>query len=169
MTKHKWGPRRIAGRVLLVIRKLGTKYTGLWWGIRLGRLGKRSVIQKTVKIYQPRQVRIGDNCSINDFVHIWGGGGVSIGDDTLVAAHTVITSQSHDVDALVRGSLYRETNSSDFVRIGRNVWIGSNATILQGVAIGDNSVVAAGSVVTKSVVKNSLVAGVPARIIRNLG
>lgn len=52
--------------------------------------------------------------------------------------------------------------------VGRNVWIGSNSTILQGVTIGDNSIIAAGSVVTKDVPANAIVAGVPARFIRSI-
>ena len=52
--------------------------------------------------------------------------------------------------------------------IGRNVWIGSNATILQGVSIGDNSVVGAGAVVTKDVPANTVVGGIPAKIIKKI-
>lgn len=52
--------------------------------------------------------------------------------------------------------------------LGRNVWVGSNATILQGVTIGDNAVVAAGAVVTKDVAANTVVGGVPARFIKNI-
>jgi len=52
--------------------------------------------------------------------------------------------------------------------LGKKVWVGSNSTILQGVTIGDNSIIAAGSVVTKDVPANTIVGGVPARILRNL-
>ena len=54
------------------------------------------------------------------------------------------------------------------ITVGKNVWIGSHATILSGVTIGDNSVVAAGAVVTKSVPANTVVAGVPARIVKTI-
>ena len=54
------------------------------------------------------------------------------------------------------------------IRIGKNVWIGSNSTILPGVTIGDNSVVAAGAVVTKNVEANTIVGGVPAKIIKKI-
>lgn len=52
--------------------------------------------------------------------------------------------------------------------IGKNVWIGSNATVLQGVTVGENSVVAAGAVVTKDVPANSIVGGVPAKLIKKI-
>lgn len=121
------------------------------------------------RIYSPRSVSIGRNVSINDFVHIWGAGGVTIGDNTLVAAHTIITSQTHDVEALGRGALYRQTHLAKEVRIGKNVWIGSGAVILPGITIGDDSVVAAGAVVTKNVPSKTLVVGVPAKAVRQLG
>ena len=54
------------------------------------------------------------------------------------------------------------------IQLGKNVWIGSNSTILQGVTIGDNAIVAAGSVVTKDVLANTIVGGVPARYIRSI-
>ena len=52
--------------------------------------------------------------------------------------------------------------------LGRNVWVGSNSTILQGVTIGDNAVIAAGAVVTKDVAPDTIVGGVPARYIRHI-
>lgn len=54
------------------------------------------------------------------------------------------------------------------IKIGKNVWVGANATICQGVEIGDGAVIAAGTVVTKNVAKNTVVAGVPARFIKNV-
>lgn len=93
---------------------------------------------------------------------------MEIGNDVLIAAHTVITSVSHDTNALVNGLLYRETRTTAPVVISDNVWIGSSAVILPGVSIGRNSIVAAGCVVTRSVPPNSLVGGVPGRIIKTL-
>lgn len=54
------------------------------------------------------------------------------------------------------------------IRLGKNVWVGSNSTILRGVTIGDNAIIAAGSVVTKDVAVDSVVGGVPARYIQNI-
>jgi acetyltransferase-like isoleucine patch superfamily enzyme len=131
-------------------------------------MGQESAIASTVRIYVPGMVRLGRDVHLNDFVHIWGGGGVILGDHVLVASHVVITSQSHDVNALASGLLYRETDDLRPVIVGRNVWIGSGACILPGVAIGDDSVIAAGSVVTRSVPARTLVMGVPARVVRQL-
>ena len=140
----------------------------IYWRTRLKDFGSSSTIYPFARIYSPHGVSIGENVSINDFVHIWGAGGIVIGDNSLIATHCVITSQSHRVDALGTGLLYRETNDNRPVRIGQNVWIGSGAIILPGIEIGSNSIVAAGSVVTKSVPPNSLYAGVPARLVRTL-
>ena len=136
--------------------------------MRLGKLGADTKLSSDVRLYVPRAIHIGSNTSINDFVHIWGGGGVMIGSNTLIAAHTVITSQSHDVSAAARNVLYRDTDQRSPVAIGNNVWIGSNATILPGVTIGDGAVVAAGAVVTRDVSPYQLVAGCPAKVLRTL-
>jgi acetyltransferase-like isoleucine patch superfamily enzyme len=142
----------------------------LWLRARatLGHIGIGSRLTKTVKIYAGRTVHIGNRTVLNDFVHIWGAGGVTIGDDCLVAAHVVITSQSHDVSAARRGALYSQTTANQPVVIGDNVWIGSNATVLPGVTIGAGAVIGAGSVVTRDVKAYHLALGVPARTIRTL-
>jgi acetyltransferase-like isoleucine patch superfamily enzyme len=157
--------RSSAGRV---ITKYVTRLRKAYWAFRLGSLGQGSNIYPAVQIYTPSHVRIGNNVTINSFVHIWGTGGVEIGDDSLIAAHTVITSQSHSASALADGKLYRETLDLAPVKIGRNVWIGSNVTILPGIEIGDNAVIAAGAVVARSVLSDTLVAGVPAGFKRSL-
>lgn len=138
------------------------------WRVRIAELGPASNIAGSVRIHSPRNVKIGHDSHVNHFVHIWGGGGVVIGDHVLVASHVVITSQSHAVDAVARNLLYRDTDVMAPVVIERNVWIGANACILPGVTIGRDSVVAAGAVVTKSVPERSLVMGVPARVVRRL-
>jgi maltose O-acetyltransferase len=157
--------RRALGRALTRFRSMLSQ---MYWKARLAHMGSSSQIYPTVQIYLPRMLSVGRGAVINDYVHIWAGGGVEIGDYTLIAAHTVITSQTHDVSALQHGELYCETVVFEPVSIGRNVWIGSNVTILPGVTIGDNSIVAAGAVVTRDVPTNSLVAGVPARLLRSL-
>ncbi len=131
-------------------------------------MGNETSIASTVRIYVPGKVRLGRDVHLNDFVHIWGGGGVTLGDHVLVASHAVITSQSHDVNALASGLLYRETDVLRPVTIGRNVWIGSGACVLPGVEIGDDSVIAAGAVVTRNVPPRALVMGVPGRVVRRL-
>jgi acetyltransferase-like isoleucine patch superfamily enzyme len=94
---------------------------------------------------------------------MWGGGGIDIGSDVMIGSHCAITSQTHDTrpDAR-RANIHRK------VMIARNVWIGSGSIILPGISIGENSVIAAGSVVTKDVPDNVLVAGVPAKVLKSL-
>ena len=83
---------------------------------------------------------------------------ITIGDGVTIASGVVIRdSDSHKT---------KEEGNTKEINIGNHVWIGTNAIILKGVNIGDNSVVAAGSVVTKDVPKNSMVAGVPAKVIK---
>jgi len=137
---------------------------------RLGAAGSACVVYPTARIYNGRHVRLGDHVTINDFVHIWGLGGVTIGNDCMIASHCAIISQTHDVGAFLKGLKYRETMEADRpVIIGDNVWIGAAAVILPGVSIGNDSVVAAGAVVSRNVPPRTLVAGVPARSVRNLG
>lgn len=93
---------------------------------------------------------------------------MTIGEDSLLAAHTVITTQGHQSDAAASGSKYRSTSHSRPIAIGSNVWIGANVTILPGVTIGDGSIIAAGAVVHRDVPPLTLVGGVPATHIRDL-
>ena len=75
----------------------------------------------------------------------------------------MLATLNHDEDPALRGTLHPAP-----IAIGPNVWIGSNATILAGVAVGEGAIVAAGAVVTKDVPANAIVGGVPARRIRDV-
>ena len=101
---------------------------------------------------------IGRNVFINSGCHFQDQKGIFIGDGTLIGSQVVIATINHDLRPD-----HRCDNLPSPVNIGRNVWIGSHATILPGVSIGDNAVVAAGAVVTKDVEANTIVAGVPAK------
>lgn len=134
------------------------------WKLKLSYLGENTMIYPNVIIHSPENVKIGNNVSIAEFVHIWGGGGIEIGDDVMIASHTAITSITHDPQA----KIYRGTLIKKKVKIGNNVWIGAGSVILPGIIIGDGAIIGAGSVVTKDVPPNTIVAGVPAKPIRNL-
>jgi acetyltransferase-like isoleucine patch superfamily enzyme len=107
------------------------------------------------------ELSVGDDVCIHSFTTILCGGGVSIGTGTRIASNCSISSISHSIPRL---DPYEKIFKA--VSIGQRVWIGMGATILPGVTIGDFAVVAAGAVVTKDVETCTIVAGVPARVIR---
>jgi acetyltransferase-like isoleucine patch superfamily enzyme len=90
-------------------------------------------------------------------------GGITVEDDVLIGPKVNIITENHPLDPSDRRALICKR-----VLIKRNAWIGAGATILPGITIGENSVVAAGSVVTKDVPDNVVVGGVPANIIKPL-
>lgn len=95
--------------------------------------------------------------------HFQDHGGVTIGADCQIGHNVVFATLNHGLTPEDRKTTYPAP-----IVLGKNVWIGSNATILQGVTIGDNAIVAAGAVVTKDVAANTVVGGVPAKFIRNI-
>lgn len=108
-------------------------------------------------------IHIGRNVFINAGCHFQDQGGVTLGDGVLIGHNVVFATLNHDLDPERRTVLWPAP-----IVVGRNVWVGSNATILQGVTIGDGAVVAAGAVVTRDVEPNTIVGGVPARVIRRI-
>lgn len=129
------------------------------WKAKLAEMGPGTLIRPYVVIHGPNRVRLGARCSIAEFVHMWGSGGITLGNDVLVAAHATITSVTHDKAAVC----YRDTTVCAPVVIGDNVWIGSGAVILPGVTLGSGCIVGAGAVVTRDVPPRTVVTGVPAR------
>lgn len=110
-----------------------------------------------------KNINVGKNVFINACCHFQDQGGITLGDNCLVGHNVVFATLNHGFAPEERQSMLPAP-----IVVGRNVWIGSNSTILQGVTIGDNSIIAAGSVVTKDVPANAIVAGVPARFIRSI-
>ncbi len=153
-------------RSAVISRMTGVRYAlqRIYWTFILGELGEHSRVALSTKVFRGRRMRVGANVVINDFVHVWAGGGVVVGNDSLIAAHTVITSQTHDAGALADGRLYRETSKMAPVVIGANVWIGGGALIMPGVTIGDDAIIGAGSVVTRDVPAGATAMGNPARL-----
>lgn len=132
------------------------------WRKKLKSLGQGSKFFVGAIIHNPKYVEIGERSAIGDYVVIWGGGGVKIGNDVLIATHSVITSESHDANA----KLFRETRLAKPVIIEDNVWLGAGTLVMPGVTIGCNTIIGAGSVVTKDISANSVAVGVPARVIK---
>ncbi|MCM1307380.1 MAG: sugar O-acetyltransferase [Butyrivibrio sp.] len=108
-----------------------------------------------------KNIFLGKNVFINVGCHFQDWGGIYVGSDVLIGSYVVIATINHDPDPFRRGD-----NLPSAVHIGNRVWIGSHATILPGVTVGDNAIVAAGAVVTRDVPKNAVVGGVPAKIIK---
>lgn len=110
-----------------------------------------------------KNITIGKNVFFNTGCSFQDRGGIHIGDSLLLGMNVTIATLNHGMSLETRNTTYPSP-----VIIGDNVWIGSNATILPGVTIGDNSVVAAGAVVTKDVPEDTVVAGVPAKVAKKL-
>jgi acetyltransferase-like isoleucine patch superfamily enzyme len=110
-------------------------------------------------------IRVGCNVFVNQNCTFYDLGGLDIADDVMIGPNVSILTSSHPVEPSQR----RASVIAKPVAIERNVWIAAGVTIIGGVTIGENSVVAAGSVVTRDVPPNMLVAGNPARIIRSIG
>jgi len=126
-------------------------------------------VDETVTVFPPFYADFGKNITLGKRIFINAGckfqdqGGVSIGDDCLIGHNTVLATLNHDLDPAKRADLHPAP-----IVIGRNVWIGANVTILPGVTIGDNAVIAAASVVTKDVPDSTIVVGSPARVVRTV-
>ncbi|WP_437341910.1 DapH/DapD/GlmU-related protein [Glutamicibacter mysorens] len=110
-----------------------------------------------------RNIKLGKRVFINAGCKFQDQGGISIGDECLVGHNVVVATLNHDLDPARRADMLPAP-----VSIGRNVWVGANATILSGVTIGDNAVVAAASVVTKDVPAGAVVVRSPARVVRTV-
>lgn len=138
------------------IRKLLSEITG-------------SAIDESVAVFTPlyinygKHTKIGKNVFINFDCVFLDLGGIIIEDNVLIAPKVSLLSEAHPLDAVNRHSLIPGK-----IQIKKNAWIGAGATILPGVTIGENAVVAAGAVVNKDVPDNAVVAGVPAKIIKSI-
>jgi acetyltransferase-like isoleucine patch superfamily enzyme len=110
------------------------------------------------------RLRVGANVFINHGCTLNDMGGIEIGDDTMIGPNASFLTTGHPTAVADR----RAGITVAPIRVGANVWIGAGATILGGVTVGDGSVVAAGAVVSRDVPPATLVAGVPARVVRAL-
>ncbi|RNC67162.1 sugar O-acetyltransferase [Proteiniphilum sp. X52] len=126
-------------------------------------------IAESATVYTPFHTNYGGNISIGENVFVNHDcsfldlGGITIDDGVMIGPKVVISSEGHPIAPAQRNSL-----SAGKVHIKRNAWIGANVTILPNVIIGENSVVAAGAVVSRDVPDNVIAGGVPAKIIRQL-
>lgn len=128
-----------------------------------------SEIDESFALFPPFHTDCGKNTKIGKRVFINAGcqfqdqGGIEIGDDVLIGPQTIIATLNHDPDSEKRGGMFAKS-----VKIGNMAWLGARVTICPGVTIGDGAIVAAGAVVTKDVPPRTVVAGVPAKIIKTI-
>jgi acetyltransferase-like isoleucine patch superfamily enzyme len=126
-------------------------------------IGERCMVQDGALLNASEGfVHVGDRTWIGPFCVIYGNGGVRIGRNVMIAAHTCITSVGHRHGDL-RVPMMDQGIDTAPVTVGDDVWIGMNCTILPGVTIGNGAIVAAGAVVRRDVAPYSIVGGVPAR------
>jgi len=130
-----------------------------------GSIGSHVTIKGNFNCDYGKNIFIGNGTIINCNVTILDTNRVEIGDNVFIAPGVVISAATHPLDAKRRVSRYFQSHP---VTIKDCAWIGANATILTGVTIGKNAVVAAGAVVTKDVPDNCLVGGIPAKIIKEI-
>lgn len=130
-------------------------------------IGKK--VEESTTVFIPfhtnfgRFINIGKNVFINHGCSFLDLGGITIEDDVLIGPNVQLITENHPIQPAERKALDLKS-----ILIKRNAWVGAGAIILPGVTVGENSVVAAGAVVTKDVPSNTVVGGVPARVIKSL-
>ncbi|ARJ39568.1 acyl transferase [Sporosarcina ureae] len=129
------------------------------------KVGKETIFYPGVWIMPPRNLKVGNNVDFAKDVQITTGGSVEIGDRVLIGYGTKILSSNHSIP-INKGQVFYSGHTHSAVIIEKDVWIGANCIILPGVYIGEGAIIAAGSVVTKSVSSFTIVGGVPAKIIK---
>ncbi|QQO07621.1 sugar O-acetyltransferase [Breznakiella homolactica] len=130
-----------------------------------GSTGENVYIQPSFNCDNGKNIHVGEDFLTNYNVTILDIARVTIGDYCMIGPNTLISTVGHPLSPKGRRAKMAQAKP---VTIGDNVWIGGSCTILPGVTIGNNVVVAAGAVVTKDVPDNSVAAGVPAKVIKRL-
>ncbi|MCL2194646.1 MAG: sugar O-acetyltransferase [Oscillospiraceae bacterium] len=131
-----------------------------------GAVGENLYIEPPLHANWGRNTYWGNDCYANFNLTLVDDGDIFIGDNVLIAPNVVIATAGHPVDPELRRST---AQFSKTVRIGNNVWIGANSAIMPGVTIGDNTVIGAGSVVTRDIPANVVAVGSPCRVVREIG
>ena len=137
------------------------EYNRLVSELFMGNIGEGSRVMSPLTVVRGNRVKIGRNVVVMNNSLFMAAGGITIEDDVMIAANVQLISNNHD--------LYdHQILTCKPVRLKRNCWIGAGATILPGITVGENAVVAACAVVTKDVEDNTVVGGNPAKVIKRL-
>ena len=160
---------KLAQEALQITSEINNKYNTPEQIVELFSKLTGTQVDKSFRCFPPfytdcgKNIKIGKNVFINACCRFQDQGGIEIGDGSLIGHNTTIATLNHDFNPDKRANLHPSP-----VKIGKNVWIGSDCTILPGIEIGDGAVIGAGSVVTKSVPANSIAVGSPARVIKQI-
>lgn len=136
----------------------------LVWRFWLKKFGESSRVHGRISLRYPENIELGNFTTLNEGVILDARSTIKIGNHVHISYGTVITTGTLKLDKNYKERIH----FSKQIVIEDGVWIGSRSTILPGVTIGEGSIVAAGSVVTKDVPKYTVVAGIPAKFLKNL-
>ncbi len=138
---------------------------GIYIGDNVG-IGAYSRLVVSTSLDHPGTfIKIGDHVGIGEFAYLGGAGGLQIGDECIIGQYFSCHPENHISDDLNK-SIRHQGVKRNGIKIGKNCWIGSKVTILDGVEIGDGCIIAAGAVVNSSFPNNSVIGGVPARLLK---
>jgi maltose O-acetyltransferase len=151
-------------------------WKGIWYYLRSRmiifrfrlRAGRRVIIMDGFHAFHGKNIRLGENVYIgrNAEFHAGENSSIEIGDDILFGPSVYIDTHMHNFQK-TDVAMKKQGRTEKSVVLGRDIWVGAKAVLLSGITIGEGSIIAAGAVVTKDVEPYSIVAGVPARVIRN--
>lgn len=147
---------------------IGPKKRKIFYMYTLPKCGNIQFLHPGVTINFPENVTIGDNIIINRNVLITARSKISLGNNVLIGSNVVLNDSNHVIKDC-ETPITKQGHTAEPIIVEDDVWIASNAVVLKGVRIGKGAVVAAGSVVTKDVEPYTVVAGIPARKIKNRG
>lgn len=141
---------------------------GVFFGNNVSLGAYSRVIVSTTLNNLGEYIKLGDNVGIGEFAYLGGAGGLEIGSDCIVGQYLSCHPENHNHGRLNEAIRFQGVERNG-IKIGSNCWIGSKVTILDGVEIGSGSIIAAGATVTKSFPPNSIIGGVPAKLLKTRG
>ena len=128
-----------------------------------GSCGKRLQIGKGVIINNPAYLFIGDDCYISHYCYIQAKGNITLDNNVIIGPMSIIASSNH----IFQDGLVINKGTSKAIKIGKGTWCGGKVVITSGVEVGERVIVAAGAVITKDVLSNTTMAGIPAKVIED--
>ena len=148
--------RRLLGKIVMAVRARKMRLRYHLARLQLAGLGEGTVFYGRPIFYFPERISIGRNCTINEGAVLSGRGGLTIGDDVRISTYAMLETSRLEASGRPR------THRAEPIVVGNNVWIASNAIVCGGVTIGEDSIIAAGAVVTRDVPARAIARGVPA-------